>query len=249
MRGSINRYVANRQMSSKANSEKILLLLFCLGISLRLLLFLANPPDNAFDDHFTPIFKIMETGTIPPKDDCWECNQPPVFYLVSAFIGTTTRYLGADDGTLLKVLQGVSFVCGAILLAVLYLFLQRIPLSDFARVLTFGAVCFLPRHIYMSALHSNDTITYLFVVLCLYVQVVAIDNKFTPRWLMLWSLCLAIAIFTKYTALILLPTTAAVFVVEIIRPIVLPRRQAMVRMAAVLLLPTALLGWYMFSNV
>jgi hypothetical protein len=47
----------------------------------------ANPPYNAFDDHFEPILMIMKSGVTPAKNVCFQCFQPPVFYWLSALIG------------------------------------------------------------------------------------------------------------------------------------------------------------------
>src|SRR5437773_7917520 len=68
----------------------VFLFLFCGGALLRLLLCWFNPPQNAFDNHYEPIFLIMETGAIPAKDACFQCYHPPVFYWISAMIGKMT---------------------------------------------------------------------------------------------------------------------------------------------------------------
>ena len=70
--------------------------LFFLAVALRFLLFLFNPPTNAFDNHFKPIYLIMQTGSIPAKDACWQCYQPPVFYIISAFVGKIVLALNID---------------------------------------------------------------------------------------------------------------------------------------------------------
>jgi hypothetical protein len=36
---------------------------------------LANPPENAFDDHFKPVKLIMQTGKIPAKDACFQYSK------------------------------------------------------------------------------------------------------------------------------------------------------------------------------
>src|SRR5438552_15036675 len=63
------------------------LFLFCAGAALRLLLCWFNPPQNAFDNHYEPIFLIMERGAIPVKDVCFNCYHTPVFYWISSFMG------------------------------------------------------------------------------------------------------------------------------------------------------------------
>ena len=81
------------------NRYKIIALsLFILASCLRVSLCLLNPPENSFDDHFQPISLIMQSGAVPAKNACWECYNPPVFYVVSAKIGRLAFDLGAKRG-------------------------------------------------------------------------------------------------------------------------------------------------------
>jgi Gpi18-like mannosyltransferase len=147
--------------------KKIVFIFFILASFLRILLFISNPPINAFDNHFEPIFLIMKYGNIPAKNACWQCYQPPVFYWISAMIGNLAIKMGATFPQLLKILQFIPCLYGILTVGMIYLILNKIYLSDFSRLFAFGTVCFLPRHIYMSAMNSNDTITYLFVAICI----------------------------------------------------------------------------------
>lgn len=125
-----------------------------LGIFLRLALFWANPAQNSYDDHFEPVFKIMTYGSIPSKDACWQCYHPPLFYVISAVIGRLSFNLGADYFQVIKILQFVSCLYG-VATWVIYLILKRLPLSDLARLLAFGTVCFLPR-LRWNSLYDNE---------------------------------------------------------------------------------------------
>ena len=147
----------------RINYKLTALIFFILAIALRASLCLSNPPDNAFDNHFEPVGLILQTGTIPAKDACWECFQPPVFYAVSALIGRLSFDLGAQRTRVKKILQLLCCLYGILTVGIVYLILNKFPLSDFAKIIGFGLVCFLPRHIYMSAMHANDTMAYLFV--------------------------------------------------------------------------------------
>lgn len=222
----------------KLSLYSILTLIFLLvAVALRLVLYWSNPPDNTFDDHYEPIFLIVEEGQLPEKDDCWECFQPPVFYLISAAISQSLPAFASSDRTQqLKLLQFLPTLYGVLTLPIIYLILKRINISSFARTLAFGMVCFLPRHIYMSAMHTNDTLSYLLVSLSMYLMLVAIDHHILagdpslsenelaavrPRstrpqvknFLILIALAAAIllALLSKSTALVLLPVLAMLF--------------------------------------
>jgi hypothetical protein len=245
------------------------------------LLFWANPPDNAFDDHFEPVFLIMEEGEIPPKQACWECFQPPVFYLISATIGNVTRvYLESDLAQQLKLFQFLPCLYGIATVYIVYLILRRVTISNFSRTLAFGTVCFLPRHIYMSAMHTNDTLSYLLVSLCAYLMLVAIDYNFysenveqvanlPPRkqeshnlhsgWCMpslktsvlMITLMVAIllALFTKSTALVLVPMVAAILVIAVSRRIITFGKRSAAFFILLFLVPSAVVGSVVLSDM
>ena len=147
-----------------------------------------NPPGNAFDNHYEAILLIMKTGVTPAKNACFQCYHPPVFYWISAAIGTMAVYAGVTLPHVIKLLQFVCCFYGIATLGVCYLILKKFPLSEFSTRIAFGAICFLPRHIYMSAMNSNDTISYLFVAVSIYLAIVALECKLAPLRLAVLSI-------------------------------------------------------------
>lgn len=203
---------------------------------------------NAFDDHYEPILMIMRTGVIPAKDACWECYHPPVFYWLSAMIGNFAVRMGVHPRHLLKLLQFIPCVYGILNMGMIYLILRKVPLSDFPRLAAFGTVCFLPRHIYMSAMHSNDTISYLCVSLCIYLLLIAIERTLSPASLVAVTVALTIALFTKYTAYAMLPVTLIAFAALFIGPRPSSRARVLGSCILVFLLPLAALGVSLAAN-
>lgn len=221
--------------------------LFFLGtVVLQLALAWSNPATNAFDDHFEPIFYLAEYGALPGKLDCWECYQPPVFYALSALVLKGLHLLGAGGEGMLKSLQLLNCIYGLAALWVAYLILRKLPLSDFARTLAFGILCFLPRLIYMGALHSNDTLSYLTVALCIYLLLGVLEGRRSLPYLGLLSLTVCLAIFTKYTAFSVIPLVAVTF--ALLPRHGVPPRAALRKGLLVLLVPLLLLGSYMLEN-
>ncbi|MCC6449582.1 MAG: glycosyltransferase family 39 protein [Candidatus Aureabacteria bacterium] len=221
---------------------------FLCGALMRLALCWSNPPTNAFDDHYEPILMIMRTGVIPAKDACWECYHPPVFYWLSAMIGNFAVRMGVHPRHLLKLLQFIPCVYGILNMGMIYLILRKVPLSDFPRLAAFGTVCFLPRHIYMSAMHSNDTISYLCVSLCIYLLLIAIERTLSPASLVAVTVALTIALFTKYTAYAMLPVTLIAFAALFIGPRPSSRARVLGSCILVFLLPLAALGVSLAAN-
>ena len=208
-----------------------------------------NPPNNSFDNHFEPISLIMQQGKIPAKDACWECFQPPVFYVVSAIIGRLSFALGAKPAYVTKLLQSICCFYGILTLIVIYLILNKFPLSDFSKLISFGFICFLPRHIYMCAMHSNDTMAYLFVAICIYVLIINIERQYPLRSLMLLSLVMSITLFIKYNTLIILPVVLVVFIFGFIGLPKIVRNKKVILFCLTLLVPLSILSAYMFFNV
>ena len=228
--------------------KSFFILFFVLGSFLRILLCWSNPPGNFFDNHFEPILLIMKTGTIPAKNDCWQCYHPPVFYWISAMAGHVATHMVATISQLLKFFQFVVCFYGILTLGVLYLILNKLPLSDFSRLLAFGTACFLPRHIYMSAMNSNDTISYLFVALSIYLLLIAIERKFPFLVLLAASIVISLTLFTKYTSFVVLPVVLTVFALLLYKRLFASRKQALLSFVLMLLIPTMILTGYLIWN-
>jgi hypothetical protein len=231
------------------NYKKIPLILFIVAICLRALLCLGNPPENAFDNHFEPIALIVQDGKIPAQNACWECFQPPVFYLISAGIANIAIALGAQKSQIMKLLQLICCFYGIMTVGIIYLILDKFQLSDFSKTIAFGTICFLPRHIYMSAMHSNDTISYLFVAICIYILIITIERIFPIKYLLILSLTITITIFTKYTSLIVIPIVLTVFTISFFNLPAADKKKKVILFCLSLFLPFAILSAYIFCNV
>ncbi len=234
---------------TRLNYKALAGFIFLGGIILRILLCWSNPPDNAFDNHFEPIFMIMDSGKIPAKDACWQCYQPPVFYGVSAMVGNIAVNMGAKLPQLLKLFQFISCFYGIATLGIIYLVLGKLPLSDFSKLIAFSTVCFLPRHIYMSAMNSNDTISYLFVAISIYLLLIAIERKLPHLILLAASIVIAITLFTKYTSYVVLPIILISFGSLFYKGLIVPRRKVAASLILILFIPITALSVYFISNI
>jgi 4-amino-4-deoxy-L-arabinose transferase-like glycosyltransferase len=219
------------------------------AVILRVLLWWANPPANSFDNHFEPIFLIMQSGSIPAKDACFQCYHPPVFYWISAAVGNFAVHAGATIPHVVKLLQFLPCLYGILTVGVCYLILRKIRLTPLSRVIALGTASLLPRHIYMSAMNSNDTISYLCVAVSIYVAILAIERKFSPVSLAALSIVLTVAIFTKYTAFAVIPMVAVALGVACRNRVIGSRKRLIASLVGAFALPMLLLAAYMFNNM
>lgn len=162
-------------------------LVLLVGVLLRVVLGALTPPHLAYDNHFEPIDVLLGEGRLPKADDCWQCYHPPLFYVISAVVFRSTAGISRslsgqpDDPPLVqraelraqaaghKAVQFVSVVAGSVTLYVCLL-IVRIACRPTPRVeaLAVALPALLPQHIYMSAMVTNDALTYLMASLAIY---------------------------------------------------------------------------------
>jgi len=185
--------------------------LVVLGVILRLALFAANRPDNAYDDHWGPMQIMLKQGGLPKVEDCWECSQPPLFHLFGVwvfkacapFIHVQKNFYSMD---MLKAIQTLSFVFGA-LTVIVGVWLVRSCLSGSTAIIAGVAfLAFMPRHVYLSAMLANDTLATLLTTLAL-LPVVLISGSTPPKTsrVALVGILAGLAALAKGTALCLVP--------------------------------------------
>jgi 4-amino-4-deoxy-L-arabinose transferase-like glycosyltransferase len=233
---------------SRQGVKYIVIAMFVAGAALRILLCWWNPPTNAFDDHYEPILLMMKTGSIPAKDACWQCYHPPVFYGISAIVGTALTASGVKASEILKPLQFANCFYSILTLFFIYLILRKTPLPDFPKAIAFGIACFFPRHIYMSAMNSNDSISYLFVAVSIYLVLLAVERRFPAPLVLTAGIMISLALFTKYTTYAALPAALAPFIILFFKDATVPRKKIIVSAVLMLFLPIALLAAYFASN-
>jgi hypothetical protein len=206
-------------------------LVLAAGVALRISLAVVTPADRAYDDHYQPVRIILREGRLPSAADCWECYQPPLYYVISAGCCALTQNLAplfeegareapSDNAPLergsgsfpsapeagrdqrdattkaasaaatkltpvagmgqpseaavvaervgRRTLQFVSVVAGCVTLWVCLLVLRSFDRAASHEALALAFVAFLPQHIYMSAMATNEALTYLLATLAVY---------------------------------------------------------------------------------
>ncbi|MGV7225207.1 MAG: hypothetical protein ACQ9MH_27290 [Nitrospinales bacterium] len=143
----------------------------------------------------------------------------------------------------------MSCLYGILTIGIVYLILKKVSLSEFSRLLAFGFVCFLPRHIYMSAMHSNDTIAGLSVAVCVYLMLVALERKFSYPTIVMSSIGITIAMFTKYSSFVVIPMALSILAAVLLQRIIIPRKRLIIACLLLIVLPLLFLSAYCYSNI
>ena len=165
------------------------LVVLAAGSVLRIALGVATPADVAYDDHWTPVELAIRHDRLPRAGDCWQCYQPPLFYVTARLAynlgaGTASLTGAADEAAVAvgrKAIQFVSVIAGCLTLYVCLLILRRVrPSSPLVEAVALGLPAFLPQHLYMSAMVTNDALTYLVASLAILAAIRACKVGWTP---------------------------------------------------------------------
>jgi 4-amino-4-deoxy-L-arabinose transferase-like glycosyltransferase len=200
--------------TSAQRSARIIGALIALGIIVRLVLYVANRPDNAYDDHWAPIETMLKQGRLPRVEDCWECGQPPLFYVLGVVVFKACRpFVDVPESLysmqMLKAIQGISFVFGAATVVVAACIITTLFGYRRSALVGIGFMALLPRHVYLSAMLANDILSAFFTTLALFL-VVRPPNDVLPsfRRVALVGFVAGLAALSKGTGLALIPGVA-----------------------------------------
>lgn len=176
-----------------------------LGILLRFLLWWVVPADVWYDDHFEPAMLLLRDGKLPAPNLCFECFQPPFFYGLSALIAKALSVFTDNDQIIRKSLQGLTWLFGAGTIPLVWQVLKQFDFQQWVKLSLFAVFCFLPRHIFMSVTHSNDSALYFFVTATVWATLVWRKQTQANWWPLLVATLGGMAILTKSTAVVLFP--------------------------------------------
>ncbi|MBD78782.1 MAG: hypothetical protein CL840_07670 [Crocinitomicaceae bacterium] len=170
----------------------------------------------AFDNHYEPIKLWLDSGTKPGADQCFECYQPPLYYFIFWLLSKTLLALGILWEQQLKVLQFFHLLIGCATLVYAWKFVNRLKVSSRAKYASLAILVFLPRHIYMSVMFSNDSLMYLLMLMSLYYLLRWLGEK--KQWdVVLASLLISCLVLSKGNGLVILPVVGLMIVGDIIK--------------------------------
>jgi len=181
------------------NKNTLVIFIFAVALILRFFLSLYNRQAN--DNHVEVVSWIVDKRTLPVKEDCWECSQPKIYYLLNAAI--MTAFHVNDPIQRIIAAQMFNFVLSAFFLVFAWLFIRNQNFSFRTKILAFSVVAFNPCLTGINVQATNDTLEILAGTMTIYFA-----DLFFKRWktvhLIGMTLSVILACITKGSGLSLL---------------------------------------------
>lgn len=153
-------------------ANKNLLVIFILGILLRLLYLDYTPYDVRAHDvqgHLDYMRLITSDNPVPKPDQCWECYQKPLYYVLSSRLHDLLYPVG--DEKFYRILQILSLVFYSGFLFFGMMAIREIFENERYANLASSLLVFWPSGIIQSVMIGNDDIMYFFYSVGLYLLV------------------------------------------------------------------------------
>ena len=149
--------------------------------------------------HFTYIWHLASTGTIPLATSGWSFFHPPLYYAWMAWVWNTLDSL--DPSIRLRIGTGVIAAAGLTHVAVAFaLVRRRYPGRTLLHVAAAGFLLFLPIQLYTAGYLGNEALNAILCSLALLATLRLFERPSARRALVL-GLLLGLAMLTKFTAL------------------------------------------------
>jgi len=140
---------------------------FVISFLLCLALTLLNRQAN--DSHMGVVTRILQTKALPTMRECGECYQPKLFHYTAAVVIQGLGLAHASVSTQWLVAQLINFVAGMITLAIVWIFITKLPFkNELLKLLAFALTALNLAIIGINAQATNDTFAILFSTLALY---------------------------------------------------------------------------------
>ena len=129
------------------------------GVFMRVLLGIYSPPTNSFDDHLEPIAHYINNNERPLPNACWECYQPPFYYVLSAAVFKSAFAITKSYFYSWKFVQFINIIFSILNLIIISKILYLIKFKNKLLIpLVISVIAFLPKDIYSSVMITNDYI-------------------------------------------------------------------------------------------
>ena len=192
------------------------LFLIALGITIRLIVFYVSPPSNSYDNHLEVISEYSTNIKRPQPFSCWECYQPPIYYIISAITYNTAQNVGFSKSICWKLVQLINPLLSILTLLLILRIFNLFGVSHLMKLLYLSFFIILPRDIFTSAMIGNDYLLVFLSVASLYYYFINI--KFGHNIYNYAYLCFFVLLggLTKQHGLLLLLLPCSLLLLDLI---------------------------------
>ncbi len=195
--------------------------------------------------HFTYIWYLAETGSVPAATEGWSFFHPPLYY---AYMAAIWNLLPSVDPVIrLKIGTGIIAFCGIAQAGVAYLIVRRaVPDNRYAQLLAIGIMLFLPLQMFSAGYLGNERLNAVFCGTSLLALVWVLDRPVLSR-AAIFGVLLGLAMLVKFTALaIVAGSFATLFFSFLFRREYLPGLKVLLVVGITML---SVCGWFYVRNV
>jgi len=221
-----------------------------LGVGMRVFNAFAYERLWGFDARFNWAYVqyLTRTWRLPEPEALWSAAHPPLFYYVSAALLRMLGNPGPEVGVV--VLRLVGTLAGLATIALAVVVVRRIaPDEPWRALLAAGLLLFLPVHVYMSAMLTEEIVSTFFISLALSLLALGLSDPErdlgTGRVALIGAVC-GLALLTKLTGLLAGGAVCGALLFEAWRRAAW--RWALLRIALVVGLVTLIGGWFYLRN-
>jgi hypothetical protein len=209
------------------------------GIVLRLTLWWVNPPNNTFDDHLEPIAYYLNEHRRPAPGVCWECYQPPLYYLLAAGLYRAFFAWQHSYYVAWKAVQAINTLLSAATLVLIGQLIRRgFNQQRLVALLLLAIAAVLPRDLYAASMITNDYLLVFLTTACIWAYLRFSNSQRIADLVGVCGLAAAAAL-TKQHGLILLIMPGSILLCQLLRS----RKQSMnYRVMLAIFLPCLAIG-------
>lgn len=205
--------------------RRALILLVAAGVLLRIGYVLYTPYTvrqhdvgtfGGADGHAAYITYIAQHLALPDTNTPWQFYHPPLHHILAALWLRLNLALGVAADAAYENVQLLTCFYSCAALLVCRGILKELQLSERATLLAMAVLCFHPTFLILAGSINNDM---LMILLLLAAVLFALRwySRPTMKTMLLTGLCLGLAMMTKFSAVMLAPVLAFLFIVRLLR--------------------------------
>jgi len=195
--------------------------------------------------HFTYIWSLASTGSVPRATEGWSFFHPPLYYAFMA--GVWNVFSALNPVVRLNIGTGVIALLGITQAGVAYLIVRRcLPTNYLAQLLAIGVMLLLPLQLFSAGYIGNERLNAVFCGTSILALLWVLDRPIWSRALVL-GLLLGLALLVKFTALAIVAASfATIFLSFLFRREFIPGLKVLVVVAIATL---SVCGWFYARNI